>query len=411
VSRARILVAGLIGQYPIGGVTWDYLQYLLGLMALGHDVVYLEDSDQWPYNPIEGGSGREASFNACYLAGVMDRFGLGDRWAYRFPGGVLPTGETIQERWYGLSDVRRREVIASADLLVNVSSGVGDPGRYRQVPRIAYVDTDPVFTQVRAVQDERFRAHLDAHDVLFSYGECASDDVPATGHVWHPIRKPIAVWEWRPDTPHHHRFTTVLNWTSYDDLVWNGQRYGQKDSELMRFLDLPARIAPTEIELALGSGVSRRAPRQLLLRNGFRLVDPMRVCGDVEGYRSYIERSFGEWTVAKNGYVVGRAGWFSGRTACYLAAGRPVVVQDTGFASVLPVGEGIVTFSSPEEAAAGIRDVTGRWTRHAGAARAIADAYFDARKVVGRLLETALDAPSQRPCTHGDGGDGNRARP
>jgi hypothetical protein len=391
VAGLRIVVAGLIGQYPVGGVTWDYIQYLLGLVALDHDVVYLEDSEQWPYNPIEGGSGCDATFNARYLANVMEHFGLGDRWAYRFPGGSLPTGETFPERWFGLPDGRRQDAIADADLLINVSSGVGNPSRYRQVPRIAYVDTDPAFTQIRAVQDERFRAHLDAHDVLFTYGECASDSVPDTGHVWHPMRKPIAVAEWRPATPHHDVFTTVLNWTSYGDLTWNGLSYGQKDSELLRFLDLPGRIAPTEIELALGSGVSRRAPRELLLSHGWRLADPMRVCGDLEGYRGYIESSFGEWTVAKTGYVLGRAGWFSGRTACYLAAGRPVVVQDTGFAPVLPVGEGIVTFSSPDEAAAGVREVVGNWAKHARAARAIAEAYFDAGKVVGRLLDTALD--------------------
>jgi hypothetical protein len=388
-GRLNIIVAGLIGQYPIGGVTWDYIQYVLGLRDLGHNVTYLEDSEQWPYNPSENGCGREAVYNAEYLERIMARFGLGDCWAYRFPGGSLPTGETFQERWYGLSDGRRDQAIDRADLLINVSSGIGNPNRYRQIARLAYVDTDPVFTQIRAVHDAVFRAHLDAHDLHFTYGECASDTVPATGHLWRPLRKPIALNEWHPPAAHREVFTTVMNWTSYDDVRWNGRSYGQKDKEFLRFVDLPRAVAPAVLELAIGFGITRRAPRDLLRRKGWRLVDPMQCCGGVDDYRHYIESSKGEWTVAKNAYVEGKSGWFSGRTACYLAAGRPVVVQDTGFAPVLPVGEGIVAFKSFAEAAEGVREVDANWVRHAQAARSIAEEYFDARKMVGRVVDQA----------------------
>jgi hypothetical protein len=385
--RLNVVVSGLIGQYPVGGVTWDYIQYLLGLIDAGHDVLYVEDSEQWPYDPSQRGHGRDASVNACYLERVMSRFGLADRWAYRFPGGALPTGEVFQERWYGIPDFERRRLLERADLLINVSSGIGNPERYRHIPCLAYVDTDPVFTQIRSTQDEHFRAHLDAHDVHFSYGECPSDAVPATGHVWLPMRKPIAVDQWHADVPYRDALTTVMNWTSYDDVVWNGQSYGQKDAEFLRFLGLPTLVEPTVLEMAVGGGITRRLPRDLLQRNGWRLVDPMQCCGDVDGYRSYIQSSKGEWTVAKNGYVRGQAGWFSGRTACYLAAGRPVVVQDTGFASVLPTGEGILIFRTLEEAADGIKEVERNWAHHARAARAIADEYFRASTVVGRLVE------------------------
>jgi hypothetical protein len=404
-DRLNIIVAGLIGQYPIGGVTWDYIQYVLGLRELGHNVTYLEDSDQWPYNPRENGCGREAVYNAEYLEGVMARFGLGGRWAYRFPGGSLPTGETFAERWYGLPDAQRRRTIDEADLLINVSSGIGDPTRYRRIPRLAYVDTDPVFTQIRAVQDDRFREHLETHDILFTYGECPSETVPETGHVWHPMRKPIAVDEWHPSTARRDVFTTVMNWTSYNDVMWNGRSYGQKDKEFLRFVDLPQEVTPTVLELAIGFGITRRAPRDLLLLKGWRLVDPMECCADVDDYRHYIESSKGEWTVAKNAYVEGQSGWFSGRSACYLGAGRPVVVQDTGFASVLPVGEGIVTFQGLDQAADGLREVEGNWTRHASAARSIAEEYFAACKVMGRLIErvSMSDVPRAAYPSDGDG--------
>ena len=133
-SRLRIVVAGLLGQYPIGGVAWDYLQYVVGLARLGHDVFYVEDSGQWPYDPVEGGSGRNAERNARHVREVLTRFGLGDRWAFRFPGGRLPCGTQMEPVWYGLADAMREEVLGSADLLINVSSGIGDPAPYRVAP-------------------------------------------------------------------------------------------------------------------------------------------------------------------------------------------------------------------------------------------------------------------------------------
>lgn len=386
-SGLRVIVSGLIGQYPIGGVTWDYVQYLLGFAQAGHDVYYLEDSEQWPYNPREGGKGMDASFNADYLAGVMARFGLADRWAYRLGEHTLPSGEHRPEVWYGLSDPRRREILGSAELLVNVSSGIGDPERYRGIPRLAYVDTDPVFTQIRVLQDADFRAHVDAHDTVFSYGERLGDSAFATGHDWRPMRKPIAVCEWDPGAAHRDVYTTVMNWTSYSDVSWEGRSYGQKDAEFPKFEDLPERVAPCVLELAAGSGKTRRIPADTLREKGWQLVDPGEVCPDLESYRRYIQSSKGEWTVAKHGYVEGDAGWFSGRTACYLAAGRPVVVQDTGFAPVLPTGEGIVTFRTLEEAAEGLRAVDLDWDRHARAARSIAEECFDAALLVTRLVD------------------------
>jgi hypothetical protein len=171
---------------------------------------------------------------------------------------------------------------------------------------------------------------------------------------------------------------------------YEGRTYGQKDVEFRRYLDLPARVAPATLELAVNVGKTHRTPFGLLRRNGWRLADPGVVCPDVESYRRYVSSSRGEWSVAKNGYVVGRSGWFSCRSACYLAAGRPVIVQDTGFGDVLPTGEGIVAFSTPEEAAEGIRAVEADYARHARAARALAEEFFDSDRVLSALIETAM---------------------
>jgi hypothetical protein len=408
----RIIVTGLIAQHPnLGGVTWDYLQYVLGLANLGHEVYYIEDSGEWPYNLDGGATGNDwiahdCSNNVNYLAKVMERFGLAQKWAYHFP---------TRPKWFGLPHTKRRAVLASADLLINVSGTLKRPADYRQVRRMAYIDTDPVFTQVKLNLPHgqiKFRKRLAAHDVFFSFGERLSGPARETDYRWLPTRTPIVLSEWRPSARHRDVFTTVMSWTSYKPLIYDRKSYGQKDLEFARFLELPAQVAPTSLEVALGGTqhvhwqmwrknlsadlVStlqdhpQWTPRDLLEQMGWHVVDPLRVCGNLDSYRNYVESSKAEWSAAKNGYVRGQTGWFSCRAACYLAAGRPVVLQDTGFSNVLPVGKGLLKFSTIEEAAEAIRAVESDYARHAKAARSIAEEYFDARKVLPRLVEEAI---------------------
>lgn len=383
-SSLRIIVTGLIAQYPLGGVSWDYFQYVLGLARLGHDVYYLEDTGQWPYNPHDAGVAKGCAFNVDYLSSLMERFGLEDKWAYCFPW---------ESQWFGLSDQKRRELVRSADLLINVSGTLQRPWDYGSVECLAYIDSDPVFTQVKLARGQAdFRKMVDAHDVQFSFGEVDSDRVPHTGHHWHPTRQPIVLSEWTPSSSHRDVFTTVMNWTSYNPITYDGKHYGQKDLEFERFLDLPAHVSPAKLELAVNEGKTRRTPRDLLTHKGWHLVDPAKVCPDLDSYRHYIESSKAEWSVAKNGYVEGQSGWFSCRSACYLAAGRPVVVQETGFSKVLPVGEGLLAFSTFEEAVEAIREVEGDYASHASAARALAETFFDSQTVLARLIEQAFGA-------------------
>jgi hypothetical protein len=402
----RIIVTGLIAQHPLlGGVTWDYLQYPLGLARLGHDVYYFEDSGEWPYN-IDGiGDDRiatDCAHNVGCLAAVMSRFGLANKWAYRFP---------LRERWFGLSEERREAVIESADLLINVSGALDRPEDYRKVRRLAYIDTDPVFTQVKLAQgQEKFCRRVNAHDVHFSFGERISEKIPAIGDCWRPTRQPILLSEWHPSTSHREVFTTVMSWTSYEPLTYGREVYAQKDVEMKRFLELPREVRPTVFEVALsrrqheewqdtggtsaslGHPEAKRclAPRDLLTRAGWLVVDATEVCAGLCSYREYIESSKAEWSVAKSGYVVGRPGWFSCRSACYLAAGRPVVVQETGFGDILPTGEGILPFRDMDEAVAAVREVERNYARHATMARAIAEEYFDSDSVLTRLIEQAM---------------------
>ena len=408
-SKLRIIVTGLIAQHPsLGGVTWDYLQYAVGLARLGHDVYYFEDSGEWPYSTDGGSSGDnwvapDPTPNVTYLAGVMQRFDLGKKWAYFFP---------TKRRWFGLSERDRREVIKSADLLINVSGCLHRPSDYRAVPRLAYIDSDPVFTQLKLQMPRgqlKFQKRFAAHDVFFTFGENLAQPATATEPRWLPTRQPVLLSEWNPAAARRETYTTVMSWTSYRPVTFRRQRFGQKDLEFKRFLELPQRAAPARFEVAM-SGTQHVAweshkeklpsaasafvrantdctPRSLLQVMGWQVVDSLKTCGDLDSYRDYIQSSKAEWSVAKNGYVKGRSGWFSCRSACYLAAGRPVIVQDTGFS--LPVGEGILRFSNLDEAAAAVREVESDYRRHVRAARALAEEYFDSEKVLPRLLDVA----------------------
>jgi hypothetical protein len=381
-GRLRIIVTGLVAQYPLGGVAWDYVQWVLGFARLGHDVYYVEDTDQWPYNPIEGGVSKDCRFNVEYLDRLMRSLGLGGRWAYRFAWGG---------QWFGLSDARRTELLQNADVLVNVSGVLARVDEYRSVRRLVYVDSDPVFTQLKIAQGRpEVVRPVTMHDVHVTFGECLAGSPVRDNGSWRPIRQPVVLSEWGSDERPREAFTTVMNWTSYKTVSHDGRSYGQKDEEFTRFLDLPRRVAPTVLEVAVNKGKTRRTPRELLTHRGWHIVDPELACPDAASYRRYIQQSKAEWSVAKNGYVAERSGWFSCRSACYLAAGRPVVLQETGFSDVLPTGEGLLSFNDLDEAEAAIRDVEANYDRHNRAAREIAAEYFDADKILTRLLEESL---------------------
>jgi hypothetical protein len=294
-----------------------------------------------------------------------------------------------------------------------VSGSLEFPDHYRQVGRLVYIDTDPVFTQVKLARGEQdFGRRVDAHDIHFSYGECLSNSVPRTGYNWRSTRQPIVLSEWHPSNPPRNALTTVMSWTSYKPLAYAQKTYGQKDVEFYRFLDLPMKVRPITLEIALTNiehlnwrtqiknmppavvGLMQQqkewSSRELLVHTGWNVVDAKISCGDLDSYRNYIQCSKAEWSVAKNGYVQGQPGWFSERSACYLASGRPVVVQDTGFPAVLPVGEGIFAFKTIEEASAAIEKVEANYASEAKAARTIAEEYFDSEKVLTRLIEEAL---------------------
>jgi hypothetical protein len=377
---ARILVLGYIVRGPYGGLAWHHLQYAMGLASLGHDVYFLEDSDDYPgcFDPITGAASTDPGFGLSFAAKAFATVGLVDRWAYY---------DAHTSGWHGPAGGAVRDIVATADVLLNVS-GV-NPIRWwlETVPVRVFIDTDPAFTQIRHLTDPAARNLASKHTAFFTFGEniLGSDClIPSDGFAWQPTRQPIVLDAWRVNRAEARgRFTTVMQWDSYATREMAGRFYGMKSMSFEPFLELPGRTAAT-LELAVG-GVS--APREVLRHFGWSILDPTVVARDLDSYRQYISSSDAEFAVAKHGYVSSRSGWFSERSANYLASGRPVVTQETAFSKWLNTDSGVHAFETAQEALNGIDEVCNNYEANSRAARHIAEEYFDARKVLDSLLQ------------------------
>jgi hypothetical protein len=383
VSRLRIVVLGYIVRGPLGGLAWHHLQYVMGLARLGHDVYFIEDSDDYPscYDPVRDLTDTDPTYGLRFAARTFARVGLGDRWAYH---------DAHTARWLGPCADRALDVCATSDLLLNLSGMNPIRPWLMGIPVRVLVDTDPVFTQIRHCLEPAARTRALHHTAFFSFGENRSlpgSSIPQDGLPWQPTRQPVVLEAW-PVTPgpQHGQFTTVMLWDSYPARDYAGRRYGMKSDSFDAYLDLPEK-AGRIFELALGSVT---APRALLTSRGWAVRDSREPTRDPWTYQRYIRQSKAEFSVAKHGYVISRCGWFSERSAGYLASGRPVLTQDTGFSRWLEAGSGVFPFNTPQEALAGIDEIHSRYAFHCRAARALADAYFDARHVLSQLLERAL---------------------
>ena len=392
-TRLRIAVTGLAVTYPVGGVFWDYLQWALGFARLGHDVLYVEDTGRWVYDPAAATFVESGGRNAAVLAEALKTLdpGLAKRWFYRDG-----TGQTYGWPWADVVEFCR-----TADLFVHISASCWMREEYFAADRVVFVDSDPMYTQASVegylagtlAAEARARVEmLLRHDVFFTFAEnIRSPDcrVPASLFDWIPIRQPIVLDRFEPESvPVAERrriLTTVGSWEPTETgAVVGGTTYVGKSREFTRFLDLPGQ-SRLPIELA----VSGKVPTNQLRALGWTLVDPYPISRDPWVYRHYLSTSLGEWSVAKHAYVASRSGWFSCRSACYLALGVPVVVQDTGFGCAIPIGRGVLPFGTMEEAVDAIERLVADPAGHAEAALAIAREYFDSDRVLSRLIDQA----------------------
>jgi hypothetical protein len=388
IERLRVVVTGLIGSIPFGGLTAHYLQYVLGLHALGHDVLYLEDTG-WYYDPMtrqwvdrSTGQPRDKPIRpVAVLEPLMARHGLGDRWTY----------VDVEGNAHGVTGSRLTEFLRTADLFLHVTGSGFLREEYQSIPHRAFVDTDPGFVQMRAASgSQKDVDHLERHTAYFTFGCNVGDetcDIPTLGLPWRPTVQPVFLPLWvsasRP-SPETAVLTTVVKWQPYHGSQYRGTAYGMKDLEFRKFWRVP-QLAGVPLEMAMAGAPP--VDEIELEQAGWRLRDATGVSASLDAYRDYVLGSLGEWSVAKNGYVASRSGWFSERSANYMASGRPVILQSTGFERWLPTGAGILSFRTVEEAVDAIDEVRSRYDHHARAAREIASEFFDSGRVLTRMLD------------------------
>ncbi len=383
LHQKRIVILGMMGRCPFGGQTWLYLNWLRGFHLLGHDVWYVEDDSVWPYDPERDTVTDDCSYAVHHIAFCMEKIGLPNRWAFRL--------SDRKGACWGMSEQELDGLYRSCDALLNVVGATDLREGHLAAPFRVYVETDPVIAELRLANgDEHTRIAFANHHAIATYGEnygAPDCGVPLNGMAYRKTRQPVDLDLWpMVYDPRARFFTTIGNYRHIgSDVEYRGEIYRwSKHHEWEKFIDLPRRT-PQPFELAMMHADA--ADQECLRTHGWRLVSPLRMSLDIFGdYPAYFRRSRAEFTVAKDQNVRLRSGWFSERDACYLACGKPVVAQDTGFSNVLPTGEGLFAFTTMDEALAAIDAINSNYRRHCEAARAIAEEYFDARTVTARLI-------------------------
>ncbi len=377
----RIVFAGKIGRSITGGGAWTDLQYLLGLRELGHEVYYLEDCGEtsWVYDWDKEEWTEELTYPAAYVRDCLQPFGFTEQWIYR------TTGQAA-----GMALRAFEEICSQADLMImrGIPLWVWRK-EYEAVRRRIFIDVDPGFTQIDIINgDAGLRTALEHCHHLFTIGQrfgARDCRIPSAGLTWLKTLSPVALsaWPYAQDGPATH-FTSVMRWQGLHEVTYEGTCYGQKDKEFPRFFELPRRTKQPFC-LALNG------PEEVFVQHGWEILPGEVISKTPLSYREFIQHSRAEFGVAKHGYVAMRSGWFSDRSVCYLASGRPILIQDTGLRDWLPAAEGLVLFQDVPEALHGIERINGDYEHHRRAARQLAEEYFATEKVLPPLLEAAMN--------------------
>jgi hypothetical protein len=399
MKKLNIVVVGTMASDPFAGMAWMHMQIILGLSRLGHNVYYFEITSTWPYNPVQQMRVDTTDYAIPYLKKLFADFGIPDMWSFR--------SSFADKRWFGMSETKSLDMLENADLVFNISGSTRIREEGLKTGRLVYYGTDPVYSEIKYFQGDVDTINfVNEHDDVVTYGENIGNVdclIPPLPRLRAKTRQPVLMDFWESSEPKRDEFTTVGNWKqSGRDLEFLGDTYyWSKHHEFLKFIDLPRRITQT-IELATNLakpdtiivGEGTEIPTlgidvddySLLLSNGWKMTDGPSFSTDPWKYREYILNSKAEFTFAKDQNIRLRSGWFSERSACYLAAGRPVVTQDTGFGSVIPTGTGLFSFNNMDEIINAIDAINSNYKKHSIAAREIASEYFRAEKVMNKVL-------------------------
>jgi hypothetical protein len=379
--RPTAVFVGFIGKLPLAGMALANLHCIAGLHDLGYHVHYVErlNSGLQCYDPRTNEMTDDPAAALAFLRNVLPRYGV-DHGDCSF---IDRDNACHGSGWPGLEAALRETAFVL---------NMGDPTWFDELERCsrrAFIDTDPMFTQVTILEgtSSKVRA-IEQYPIVFTEGlrvGMPGCHVPAAGRRWIPSRPAVATAMWRADAGGKGRpVSTLMNWSSGRDITYNGREYGYKNREFERFKTLPGR---TDWPCAVAMG--GRAPRGQLIELGWEVHSALAVTKTIEDYQAFVAESGADFGIAKHAYVESRSGWFSDRSTCYLAAGRPVLHQDTGLRDCLPVGEGLLVFSTMDEAVEGLRELKRDYERHSRAARALAEEYFEASTVLKQMLTDA----------------------
>ena len=383
--KGKVVVLHLAARYPFAGVIWQLLHHLLGFRQLGLDVYYIEDHRAYVYDPTIETTAEDPSRNLNVLSGVLERYGFGERWAFF---------DSVKDEYVGMSRERCLGLLRDADMVVNLCGATEPREEHAHSRCLVYLETDPGVVQLEVARKiPTSVTFVKSHKLLFTYcynigaPECL---LPTAGFDWHRTRPPVNLDQWHPGVgpAAPPAFTTVGTWQNNgNDMEIAGEiYYWSKHVNFRKVLEVAARAhQPIEIATNLTAGPDY----DRALAGGFSITPVVPMSLDIDVYRDYISRSRGEFTVAKDIYVRPRTGWFSDRTVCYLAAGRPVVTQRTGFEKFIATGTGLLGFDTPDEAVDAIAQINADYPRHARAAREIAAEYFDAVKLLDEIAVAA----------------------
>ncbi len=395
--RPIIVLLGMMTRMPVGGVIWQTIHYLVGLQRLGFEVYYIEDHGAYPsmFTSAADPDGSEKA--AAFIARTLERFDLRVRWSYH--------SWHAQNLYRGLQQAEVVRVCQSAAAIINLHGGTVPRAEHRSSGALIYLETDPVAPEVELHNNvEATREFLDAHSAYFTFGENlgAADcrvPTPPARYKFLPTRQPVVLDFWENTQSGGEVFTTIANWHQPQrQMTLNGEVYHwSKHHEFMKFLDLPERTKQ-RFELALSS--YEPADATMLEARKWAVRDALEFSTNPHTYRQYVLESRGEWTVAKDQNVRLRSGWFSDRAATYLAAGRPVVTQETGFSNIYPTGDGLFAFSQMAEILSAIDQINTDYERHCRSAAKIAHEFFDAKKVLVKLLGEAGVSIPATPASH-----------
>jgi len=388
MKRKRIVVMGFMGSMPIAGVIWQHVHYLVGLQRLGHAVYYIEDSARLPYNPETFEINNEFDYAARLLNRLSQEFGFKNRWG--FCARYLPGNPTA-----GLALKKIRQLYRDADAILNTCGAQEFNDDLLVSDRILYIESDPGVEQTKIDKGVRSTvSYLGRHHALFTFGEnigTTSFPVPTHGFKWLPTRQPVVTDLWKTNRSPSRAavFTSVANWSTsgLKDITWRGEKYlWSKSREFLRFISAPKESGET---FELATNINDAKTRANFERRGWRLTSPLQMSVDYWLYRDYIQRSKGEFTVAKDQYVRLNTGWFSDRSVCYLAAARPVIIQETGFTRIYGGKAGLLSFRSLGEIVDAVKMINADYAKHSRAARALAREFFEAKKVLKSILDHA----------------------